>query len=333
VLLKLHTSLVGGHSGFLKTYHRVKKDFFWDGLKTDVQRLVAECLVCQQNKVETIKTPGLLQPLSIPSQRWEEVSMDFITGLPKSEGKSVIIVIVDRLTKYAHFCALSHPFKASTVATAFMETVQKLHGNPNVIVSDRDPIFTGHFWTELFSCLGTQLAHSSSYHPQSDGQTEIVNKCLEGYLRCFVSDKQAQWFKWLPLAEWWYNTSFHTATKMTPFMALYGYQPPSITSSLKEKSKVQAVEDHIENQQQVLQILKDNLTMSQNRMKQQADQHHCERSFEVGVWVFLRLQPYKQMSLKQAKKDNKLSPNYYGPYKVLQKIGTMAYKLELPASS
>jgi hypothetical protein len=178
VLLELHTSPVGGHSGFLKTYHRVKKDFFWDGLKTNVQRFVAECVVCQQNKVETIKTPGLLQPLSIPSQRWEEVSMDFITGLPKSEGKSVIMVIVDRLTKYAHFCALSHPFKASTVSTTFMETVQKLHGSPKIIVSDRDPIFTGHFWTKLFSCLGTQLAHSSSYHPQSDGQTEIVKKCL-----------------------------------------------------------------------------------------------------------------------------------------------------------
>jgi hypothetical protein len=128
--LELHTSPVGGHSGFLKTYHRVKKDFFWDGLKTNVQRFVAECVVCQQNKVETIKTLGLLQPLSIPSQRWEEVSMDFITGLPKSEGKSVIMVIVDRLTKYAHFCALSHPFKASTVATAFMETVQKLQKIP-----------------------------------------------------------------------------------------------------------------------------------------------------------------------------------------------------------
>jgi hypothetical protein len=142
------------------------------------------------------------------------------------------------------------------------------------------------------------LAHSSSYHPQSDGQIEIVNKCLEGYLLCFVFDKQTQWFKWLPLVEWWYNTSFHTATKMTPFMALYGYHPPSIISSLKEKSKVQAVEDHIEHQKQVLQLLKDNLTIAQNRMKQQVDQHRSEISFEVRDWVFLRPQKYKQMSLK-----------------------------------
>ena len=94
----------------------------------------------------------------------------------------------------------------------------------------QDPIFTGNFWTELFSCLGTQLAHSSSYYPQSDGQTEIVNKCLEGYIWCFAANKQTQWVKWLPLAEWWYNTSFHTSTKMTPFMALYAYHIPSITS-------------------------------------------------------------------------------------------------------
>eukprot|EP00253_Pinus_taeda_P005403 PITA_05403 len=123
ILKELHTSRLGGHSGFLKSYHRVKKEFFWDRLKSDIQNFVVECLVCQQNKVETIKTPGLLQPLSIPSQRWEEVSMDFITGLPKSERKSVIMVVVDIFTKYAHFCALAHPFKANTVSTAFMETI------------------------------------------------------------------------------------------------------------------------------------------------------------------------------------------------------------------
>ena len=116
--------------------------------------------------------------------------MDFITILPKSKGKSVIMVVVDRLTKYAHFCALSHPFKASIVATTFMETIQKLHGNQNIILSDRDPIFTGNFWTELFSCLGTQLSHSSSYHTQSDGKTHIVNKFFEVHIHCFLSEKK-----------------------------------------------------------------------------------------------------------------------------------------------
>ena len=114
-----------------------------------------EYSVFQQNKFETIKTPSLLQPLSIPSECWEDVSMDFIIDLPKSEGRSVIVVVVDRLTKYAHFCALSHPLKASTISTAFMEILQKLHGNPKIIVSERDPIFTGDFWKNLFSCLGT----------------------------------------------------------------------------------------------------------------------------------------------------------------------------------
>jgi hypothetical protein len=152
--LELHTSPVGGNLGFLKTYHRVKKECFWDGLKTYVQRFVAECLVFQKNRVETIKIPGLLQQLAISIQCWEEVSMDFITGLPKYEGKSVIMVIFDRLAKYTHFFSLSHPFKSSTVATTFMETIQKIHGSQKIILSDRDPIFTGHFWTELFVRCG-----------------------------------------------------------------------------------------------------------------------------------------------------------------------------------
>jgi hypothetical protein len=234
--LEFHTSPVGGHSSFLKTYDRVKKEYFWDVLKTDVQRFVEECLVFQQNKVEKINTLGLLQPLAIPSQHWEEVSMDFIIVLPKFEGKSVIMVIFYRLIKYTHFFSLSHPFKSSTISTAFMETTRNLHGSPKIIVGDLYPIFTRHFWKNLFSCLGTQLVHISSYHPQYDGQTEIVKKFLEGYRCCFVSDKKTQWFKWLPLEEWWYNTSFHTERKMTPFMELYGYHPPSITYSLKEKS-------------------------------------------------------------------------------------------------
>jgi hypothetical protein len=160
-----------------------------------------------------------------------------------------------------------------------------------------------------------------------------VNKFIEGYLHFFAYDKQTQWVKWSPLEEWCYGTSFHTSSKMSPFMELYGYHPPSIASPLKGKAKFQAVEDHIENQSEVLKLLKNNLVTTQNKMKQQEDQHHSEREFEVGDWVFLRLQPYKHMSLKQQKKDNKLSPKYYGLYKVSQKIVSGAYKLELPSYS
>ena len=125
----------------MKTYHRIKKDFFWEGIKNTVQIFLYECLVCQQIKGETIKTLGLLQALAIPRQCWEEVSMDFITGLLKSKGKIVIMVVVDRLTKYAHFYSLSHPFKEGVISTTFMEIVQNLHEIHKIVVSDRDPKF------------------------------------------------------------------------------------------------------------------------------------------------------------------------------------------------
>jgi hypothetical protein len=163
---------------------------------------VAECEVCQHNKGETAKASGTLQPLLIPPAIWQDISMDFIVGLPKLGNKSVIMVVVDRLSKYAHFCALQHPFKIATVTQLFMDNILKLHGMPNSIVSYRDPTFTNNFWQELFKLQGTQLHLSTAYHPQTDGHMEVVNKCLETYLGCFTYEQQNQWAQWLPLAEW-----------------------------------------------------------------------------------------------------------------------------------
>ena len=202
--------------------------------------------------------------------------MDFITSLPKSGNKSIIMVVVYRLSRYAHFYTLQHPFTTSKVAQIFMDQGFKLHGMLHSIIFYRDPTFTRNFWQELFKIQGTKLHLSTAYHPQTDGQKEVVNKCLETYLHCFSSDKQHQWVQLLALEEWWYNISYHTTTKMTPYEIMYGKQPPTVTSYLLGTSKVQVIDKLLQGRAATLAALKDNIHMAKNRMKQQDDQLRCE---------------------------------------------------------
>lgn len=220
-----HCTPVGGHSGAPATYVKLKQLFFWTGMKKDVWQFVQSCQICLQAKPDRSKYTGLLQPLLVPSCSWEVISMDFIEGLPRSANCNTILVVVDRFSKFAHFLPLSHPFTASTVAKLFLDQVYKLHGLPRAIVSDCDKIFTSHFWQLLFKLSGTALQLSSSYHPQTDGQTERVNQCLETFLRCFIHSCPHRWKHWLPLAEYWYNTSSHSALGHSPFEVLYGFPP------------------------------------------------------------------------------------------------------------
>ena len=170
---------------------------------------------------------------------------------------------------------------AKQIAEVFCKNIYKLHGFPKVIVSDRDAKFTSNFWKEFCKQIGITLNMSSAYHPQIDGQTKVLNKCLEAYIRSFIIGKQNKWLQWLPLAEWWYNSNYHMSAKMTHFQALYGYEPPRWKEIAQGDAKILAIKRQLEENQRVMQVLKDNLTMVQNRMKQQADQHRTEREFEV----------------------------------------------------
>lgn len=202
-----------------------------------------------------------------------EISMDFIEGLPQSQGYEVVMEVVDRLSKYAHFLPLAHPYTTASIAHTFLGQIFKLHGMPSSIVSNRNPAFTSYFSKKLLKLQGTQLKHSSAYHPQTDGQTEVVNRCLETYLQCFIGDRQWDWVKWIPLAEWWYNTNSHSSNGMTPFEAVCGTPPPRLLSYVPRTTHVQVIDEKLRNRDQITRLLKENLEAAQLRRKRQTNLH------------------------------------------------------------
>lgn len=326
---EMHSKPIGGHSGFPVTYRRMKQLFAWKGMKEAVKTQLKQCQICLQAKPERVKYPGLLQPLPVPVGAWQVISMDFIEGLPISERYSCILVIVDKFSKYAHFLPLIHPYTAQSVATTFMKNFYKLHGMPKVIISDRDRIFTSLFWEHLFTKSGTELHMSSSYHPQSDGQTERVNQCLEIFLRCFVHSTPSKWAAWLHLAEFWYNSSYHSAVQRTPFEIIYGF-PPNHFGISSEDCINPDLDEWLADRKLMHQLIQQHLHRAQQQMKAYADKNRSFREFKEGDWVYLKLQPYVQSSVAR-RANHKLSFRYYGPYQVLEKVGTVAYKLKLPS--
>jgi hypothetical protein len=258
--------------------------------------------------------------------------MDVIEGLPLSDNANVILVVVDHLPKYAHFLPLKHPYTESSVAKLYLDSVVRLHGVPLSIISDRDKIFTSLFWKELIKAVGTKLNYTTAYHPQTDGQSERVNQCLEQYLWCAVQDSPKQWRKWLAMAEFWYNSSYHTAIGCSPFKTLYNTEPnfgafPNLIVADGSPAMEEVKDFQLHNT-----LLRDKLLQAQRRMKSQANRKRSERRFTVGEQVLLKLQPYAQQTVVN-RSYPKLSYKFFGPFTVLERIDVVAYRLQLPATA
>ncbi|WVZ70976.1 hypothetical protein U9M48_019603 [Paspalum notatum var. saurae] len=223
ILSEAHDTAYSIHPGSTKMYYDLKERFWWYGMKRAVAEYVAICDTCQCVKAEHQRPAGLLQPLKVPKWKWKEITMDFIVGLPRTQkGYNSIWVVVDRLTKVAHFIPVNTTYSSAKLAELYISRIVCLHGVPKRIISDRGSQFTSRFWEQLHDSLDTKLRFSTAYHPQIDGQTERTNQILEDMLRACAIQYGTGWDKCLPYAEFSYNNSYQASLKKSPFEALYG---------------------------------------------------------------------------------------------------------------
>ena len=323
------------HPGGTKMYLNLKENFWWNGMKKDVAEYVQKCLTCQLVKAEHQRPAGLLQPLPIPCWKWDQITMDFVTGLPKTRGFDSIWVIVDRLTKSAHFLPVKTQYNVETLAELYKGEIIRLHGIPVSIVSDRDPKFTSRLWRQLQKCLGTKLNFSTASHPQTDGQSERTIGFLEDLLRSCALDFPGNWDKHLPLVEFAYNNSYQATIKMAPYEALYGRKCRSpINWDLEEREGVTTDQNQIINPEVIqdaidkVQIIKQRIKAAQDRQKSYADNRRKDLEFRVNDQVFLKVSPRK--GIRRIGKGGKLTPRYIGPFEITRRIGEVAYELQLP---
>ena len=329
ILREYHDVPYAGHRGIDRTKQAIAQTYWWPGLDTDVKTYVKTCPNCQRNKPTNAKPGGLLQPLPIPSEVWESVSMDLITQLPTTRnGHDAIVVFVDRLSKMTHFASTHTSVGAEELARLFVATIFRQHGLPTNIVSDRDTRFTSNFWKEIFRLLGTHLYMSTAYHPQTDGQTERMNRVLEETLRHYISPTQDDWDEHLPLIEFAINNSKQRSTGVSPFY-LNGVKQPRVPVDLHLKSKVPAADQYQTVMRKRINHAKQCLQAAQSQQKQDADLYRRPVCYEVGDKVLLST---KNINLKTLG-TKKLMPKYIGPYTVVAKVGASAVKLELPKDS
>lgn len=333
VIYEAHDSSISGHLGMDKTFEKLTRRFYWPNMESTVRDYVKTCASCQRNKPDMHLTMGLQSSNPVPSKPWESVSLDLIVSLPKTvRGHTAIITFVDRMTKMAHFYPCDDNIDAVGAATAFMDVIFKHHGMPTVLISDRDPKFTSKFWDTLFKSFGTRFNMSTARHPQTDGQSERMNRTLEEMLRSYVEPPHHKdWDLHLPALEFAYNDSIQASTGATPFFLNYGHHPRSVLDAafpiaVKHKSKAavdfqRTIQDAVTSAQKKMQAAQDRQTSYANRKRRDV-------SFKEGDMCLLSSDGINPPSAST--NAVKLQPKFYGPYPIVEVLSPLTYRLELP---
>jgi transposase InsO family protein len=320
-----HSSKLSGHPGNAKTKELVERDYIWPGLATDVKALVDTCATCRRSKPTHHAPYGMLKTLEVASRPWEEISMDFVEPLPISNGFDSILVVVDRLTKWAVFIPAKTTWKARDLARAFFDYVAAQHGLPSAIVSDRGSKFVSLFWGALMKRLNVRLRLSTAYQPQTDGQTERTNQALEHYLRIHCEYRQHDWAELLGLASFAYNNAVHSTTRLSPFFANYGFHPKWI-------SEVPGADNRSEVAVDIASVHKEcalNIAAANESFARFYNEHRTQApEYQVGDKVWLSMK-----DIKTKRPSKKLDWKFTGPYVVEGKVGSHAYRLTLPTSA
>jgi hypothetical protein len=336
--MRLAHDVVGAHLGIAKTLARIGAHYWWPGMRGDVEHWIMTCTECQRNKPHHNKSQGLYQALPIPRDRWDSISMDFIVSLPAATGTAndCILVIVDRFTKLAKFIPCRSTLTAAQCVHLVLDHwVFQGGGIPYSIVSDRDTRFTSKLWTEFMHVWGVEKRMSTAFHPQTDGQTERMNRTLEEMLRHVVNPIMDNWEQVLPQVQFAYNSAVQSSTGMTPFMAAYGSTPRTPLTPMVDIKTVKhpAVSGLVSDLQSISERVRSALQLAQQRQTSYANRCRREREFQVGDGVLLSTQ---NLNLKGPKDRTmaarKLLPRFVGPFKVVRRVGQVAYELELPSN-
>ncbi len=330
LLRQFHDHQASGHFGIKRTIRLISRTYFWPRMKDFVTKYIVSCQACQANKVSRAAPQGMLQSLTVPTKPFESVSTDFIVGLPLSSTFEDLMVVVDRYTKFCILIPLSRPANASVVANALYESVICKFGVPSNIVSDRDVRFTSDVWASLSSMLKVELSMSSAHHPRTDGQTERFNSTIEQYLRMYINFQQDDWSQHLNSCTFALNNAVSESTKMSPNEVLFGYQPTFFPApDLQPDIEPTNIEQFVSNRRQIFDRCMENISLAQQTHAKNFNKHRtAPHNFKPGDQVWLI-----NSHISTERPSQKLGEQKHGPFRILEPIGTRAFKLQLHPSS